>query len=104
MADMHEHPAIGIVIARLEDRDGDVEELIGIHDEGDTHSINIADLEKACRDLVDFASFLAVEAYHHGGVSEGDLESDEHKATTVEFLRDIALRMPLIEGGGGNDS
>lgn len=105
MVHMHEHPAIGIVIARLEDRDEDVEELIGVSDDAKgLHTVNLPDLEKACRDLVDFASFLAVEAYHHGGVSEGDLENDEHKATTVEFLRDIALRMPLIEGGGGDGS
>ena len=102
MADMHQHPAIGIVIARLEDRDEDAEELMGVYDEGDVHSVNVIELEKACRDLVDFASFLAVEAYHHGGVSEGNMEDAEHRALTVDFLKGIALRMPLVEGGGSS--
>jgi hypothetical protein len=99
MADMHEHPAIGIVIARLEDRDEDAEELMGIHQLEGATDIDVTELEKACHDLADFASFLAVEAYHHGGSNEGDLNNEEHKALTVEFLKGIALRMPLIEGG-----
>jgi len=99
MADLHEHPAIGIVIARLEQRFGDVEELIGVSDKDDTHEINLGLLEKACHDLVDFASFLAIEAYYDGA-SEAEHEGNqEHLDTTIDYLRGIALRLPLIEGG-----
>lgn len=101
MADMHQHPAMGMVIARLEHREWDIEELMGIHDADDTHSINIAQLEAAARDLVDFAAFLALEAFSEGHPDRTDHEAvPEHVEHTLGILRDIALYMPLIEGGG----
>ena len=97
MVDMHQHPAIGIVIARLEDRITDVEELMGIS-EG---VFDVNAMERACHDLIDLAAFLALEAYSE---REPNREIDhedfpEHVAHTLDILREIALRLPLIEGG-----
>jgi hypothetical protein len=91
---MHQHPAIGIVIARLENRTEDVEELMGISGE-----VDMAQLEKACHDLVDFASFLAIEAYYNGASEAVHESNQEQLDITIEYLRGIALRLPLIEGG-----
>lgn len=105
MVDMHRHPAMGAVIARLEGRNEDVEELLGIHapTEDSDGVLNVIELEQAARDLVDFASFLALEAYSTSHPSD-EVHDDfpEHVEHALKVLREIAIRMPLIEGNDEN--
>jgi hypothetical protein len=97
---------MGIVIAFLEQRDEDVEELLGIHapTEDEDGKFDIVEMEAAARDLVNFSSWVALEAFsfrHPDGIAHE--ENPEHIAHTIEVLKGMALRMPLVDTGGDDD-
>jgi hypothetical protein len=107
LIDMHKHPALGIVIAWLESREDDVDELLGIHaaqgpDEED--KFDVYEMEAAARDLVNFASWLALQAYSEGHPdSIAHEENPEHVAHTIGIIKDMAMHMPLVDVEGDDD-
>ena len=90
------------MIAWLETREDDVDELLGIH--GTDKTVDVEEMLVSIRDLVNFSSWLALQAYserHPDTIAHEDFP--EHVAHAIGVLKDMALQMPLVDVEGDDD-